>query len=134
MNHKIRNEIIKYTISFSIMTGLLFIVISTRKIFSGELDTKQIYRVLTDGFTIPGILFMLVGLLVFLTNQGSLTGLAYGLKRFVKALIPFMNRKTPETYQEYLDSRKKITGYGFLAISGLIFFSVGIIFLILFYA
>ena len=132
--HIIRNTILKYSISFTILTGLLFLVISTRGIFSDDLDKVTVYRYLTDGFTLPGIIFILVGLLVLLTNQGSLTSITWALKRFFKALIPFANTKPGLSYQEYKDTRTPITGYSFLFISGFIYFGIGLIFLILFYS
>ncbi len=133
MKNSIKIIILKYSISFAIMVGFLFLILGIRNYFNAELDLVTKYRYLTDAFTIPGMLFILVGLLVILTNQGSLASLAWLLRSLFFRLIPGGSVKKNQTYKEYLETRKKITGYGFLFISGAIFFLVGIIFLILFY-
>jgi len=133
LKDKILKELLKYGIAFSIMTGFLFLVLGLRNYFTENLDIVTRYRYLTDAFTLPGLLFLLIGVLIILTNQGSLSSLAWAMKRFVRMLIPGGGLKNNQTYKEYLETRKKITGYGFLFISGAIFFLVGIIFLILFY-
>lgn len=133
MKNRILKELLKYGIAFAIMTGLLFLILGLRNYFTESLDLVTRYRYLTDAFTLPGALFILVATLIFLTNQGSLTALTWALKRFVRMLIPGMGLKNNQTYYEYVESRKKIAGYLFILISGAIFFIVGMVFLILFY-
>lgn len=133
MKNRILTELIKYAIAFAIMTGFLFLILGLRNYFTESLDLVTKFRYLTDAFTLPGALFILVATLVFLTNQGSLTALTWALKRFVRMLIPGMGLKNNQTYYEYVESRKKIAGYLFILISGAIFFIVGMVFLILFY-
>ena len=133
MKNRILTELIKYAIAFAIMTGFLFLILGLRNYFTESLDLVTKYRYLTDAFTLPGALFILVAVLIFLTNQGSLTALTWALRRFVRMLIPGMGAKNTQTYYEYVESRKKIAGYLFILISGAVFFAVGMVFLILFY-
>ncbi|MCI6329263.1 MAG: DUF3899 domain-containing protein [Bacilli bacterium] len=129
--NKIVKNILKYSISFLIATGIFFLVISIRNIYSIT-DLQQIYRYLSDGFIIPGVLFIAVGLLIFLSNEGALRGVGYVVKRAVLMLLPFLGAKH-ETYAEYCANYKKANGFSFFFIIGGLFTLAGIIFTILFY-
>ena len=112
--NKIVKNILKYSISFLIATGIFFLVISIRNIYSTT-DLQQIYRYLSDGFIIPGVLFIAVGLLIFLSNEGALRGVGYVVKRAVLMLLPFLGAKH-ETYAEYCANYKKANGFSFFFI------------------
>lgn len=134
MNHKLRNTIIKYSIGITICGGFTFLILGIRGVFGNEpMSTEKIYLALTDAFTIPGALFILFGLLVFLTNKGSLNAIGWSLKRFFLMFIPGMGSKAQETYKEYRERKRPLEGYEFLYVVGFLFLAVGIIFLILFY-
>ena len=124
--------IIKYSICIVVNALICLTCLFLRNFTKLEAGTKEFYLVWCDSFTIPGLLSILFALFIFLINQGSLTALGYMLKRLAKSLIPFM-KKDDLTYYEYQQSRKKISGYLCLLWVGLVFFIVGIVFLILFY-
>ena len=96
------------------------------------------FRILTDAFTVPGVVLILVGVLVWISNQGAFDGLSFVGKRLVHSLLPFLftnkNGKI-ETYYDYV-SRKKaaggIRGYAFLFIVGGVFFAASLVFLFLY--
>ena len=90
---------------------------------------------LTDAFTIPGILLSLGCALIFISNQGGFNGLFYGLRRGKEILLPFLPHEYVK-YPEYVEKRKekKVTGYGFILHVGLVFLAVGIVLLVLFNA
>ena len=100
--------------------------------FIKETELKEKYRMLADSFTIPGLIYVLLGLLIMLTNKGSLDALGYMVKRAVKMLVP-MSKKDNMTYAEYKETKKGIHGYGFLFYIGAVVTAVGIVFTILFY-
>ncbi|MGL4949007.1 MAG: DUF3899 domain-containing protein [Anaeroplasmataceae bacterium] len=146
-----KSNIIKLCIKLAIMSVvaviLIFFVLNTNKYFNEEQlshivesGTRGYYesvyklkqKILSDAFIIPGALFVLFGFLFSLTNQGSLTAVSYSLKRFVKMMIPFVN-KDIEKYVDYANSRKKVSGYYPLYIVGGLLLTVGIIFTILFF-
>ena len=81
---------------------------------------------LIDAFSIPGILFIMVGLLIILINYNSLSGVLYILKKVYRSLIPFM-RKSEERYNEYLKNKKKINGSSVLITIGFIYIVLSII-------
>lgn len=128
----VKRIIIKYSITIAICLAFVFTCLFLRNFTKLEAGTKEFYRAWCDSFTIPGLLFILFALFIFLVNGGSLTALGYMLKRVAKALIPF-SKKDDMTYYEYRQSRKKISGYLCILWVGIAFFLVGLIFLILFY-
>ena len=131
MKSKIVLIIIKYLIAALAATGILIMALLLRDYFNTE-DLKQKIRYLADGFFIPGALYVLFGVFVWLVNEGTFTGLGYMFKHVLQTLIPMMKKDT-ETYAMYREKRKKIKGYYFLYFVGLPFLVTGIIFTILFY-
>ncbi|MBE5802783.1 MAG: DUF3899 domain-containing protein [Clostridiales bacterium] len=104
--------------------------------FSSALPKLEQYRLLCDAFTIPGIILVMVGFLVMISNAGNFLGLGYAAKHAVKMLIPFGNKKDERYYDYYQRKQEqgKVKGYGFIFITGLAFMMVAITFFILFYS
>lgn len=127
----IGKTIFKYAIAFLLCTGLTWLFLLVNHIFEKE-ELVDIYRVLADAFTFSGLLPILVCALIALANEGALDALGWALKRMIKTLIPMAN-KSDETYLEYKENRKKVSGFSFLVFTGLAFLIVGIVFIILFY-
>lgn len=100
--------------------------------FSFKLPIKEIYKLFSDAFFIPGALLLLFTALIALSNQGSLDSIGYMLKRFGQMILPF-TKKTNEKYADYVANKKRTKGYGFLGWIGLVYFIIGIIFTVLFY-
>ncbi|MCR5231689.1 MAG: DUF3899 domain-containing protein [Acholeplasmatales bacterium] len=116
--------IIKYSVAIIVATGLLFMALGLRNYFSVE-DNKEKIKMLSDGFTIPGVFLCLLGVLVWISNQGAFTGVSYLVKRMFTALLPRFRKE--ETYAEYRENRKKYSGYLFLFIVGGAFLITGIV-------
>lgn len=97
------------------------------------LDTLDRYRVLCDGFTIPGMLTLFAALLLMVSGQGALDGIGYCLSRMIHALS--FRGTERETYQDYLERHQagRIKGYGFLYAVGLTLMAVAVLFLALFH-
>ena len=99
-----------------------------------ELESEQEkLRILCDGFTIPGVLMIGISGLIYVANKGAFYGLGYGLRTAKEILLPFL----PHEYVRYRDyvakkKEKKVKGYLFILIAGLLFLAVGIILLIRF--
>jgi hypothetical protein len=102
--------------------------------WSPDLALVDQYRVLCDGFSIPGILMVLFALLFTLNNLGALDTIAY-LMSFLPRMIAPGAFGEPEQLVDYVESRraKRTKGYGFLYIVGFIFLGIAIVFLYLFY-
>ncbi len=121
---------LKYLIAFLVATGIFFITISIRNIYTLT-DKQKIIGALSDGFAIPGVLFIAFGALMWLANLGSFNGIGYVMKHLFMMLIP-LSKKKHETYAQYLETRKKVNGFGFLFVIGGVFLLAGIIFMLLF--
>lgn len=133
-NKRRLSVLIKYLIS--LVVGALFVVmvLFIENYFSAT-ETIERYKILSDAFTFAGVLLILFAALVFISSKGGFDGIGYSLSRLVKMLIPFANR-SDETYAQYKERKraKGITkGYSCVFFSGLAYFAVSIVFLILYY-
>lgn len=103
--------------------------------WSSDLALVDEYRVLCDGFSIPGIMMVLFGMLFSLNNLGALDTIAY-LMSFLPRMIAPGAFGEPEEFYDYVESRraKRTKGYGFLYIVGFIFLAIALVFMYLFYS
>lgn len=132
MSKRVRTGLIKYGIFAVICVAFALVYCNSREFSQQNLPEK--YRILCDAFSIPGLLSLCVGALMWASNDGIFNGLSYCLGVAWKALIPGGRAKT-ERYYDYVTRRneKKLTGYGFLLIGGGVCMAVAVVFLILFY-
>ena len=102
--------------------------------FAGAEGAER-YQLLCDALTVPGVLLLCAGALIWVTNLGALDGLGYGLRLALRALIPGRRLQKEESYRDYVLGRqqKRVKGYGFLLISGAVTIAVSLIFLGLYY-
>ena len=127
--------LIIYLVEIAVATGLVFVFLSIRDVFTIPVDQVTLYRYLADAFTIPGVLFIMLGLLIILSVHGAFIGLGYVFRRMGRVLLPFIFKKDM-TYGEYLDSRKEkqksAQSISFFIV-GTVFLIVAIVFIVLFY-
>ena len=145
MSEKVVSYIKKYAIAFAILVIFTVVILVLRQNnpqtlpdwFSPENQptNEQIkYQNLADAFQIPSVIMLMVGVLVWVANQGTFDMISYGLNRAKGSLLPFLGQ-SDETFYDYKvrKSAKRITGYSFLFISGGIYLIPGIIFNILYH-
>jgi hypothetical protein len=86
-------------------------------------------RTLCDGFTIPGILCLCAGTLVWVSGQGFFDGLGYCLSVTRNALFPSCRRGT-ETYYDYIRRHQKSrkADFCFLFVYGGICLAIALLF------
>lgn len=133
MKGSVRGKVIKYGISSVFCLGLAALYVGLRD-FSLQ-STMEKYRILCDAFTIPGLVLVMLGALMAVSNEGALDGVAYVLSYAVKILIPG-KRHEHEKYYDYVERKRqqgRVKGYGFLFVVGGISLAIAIIFMILFY-
>lgn len=132
MSQRLRNNLIKY--SSCVAAGLLvgYFYLSGHGFFDQPLVDK--YRLLSDAFMLPGFLMVAFGLLIFLANEGSFTGISFIAQKAVGLLIPFLYKQKGETYREYVERKtaKRTQGYGFLFVCGCVFLAVSVVFVVLY--
>ena len=92
------------------------------------------YRILSDAFSIPGLLLIFAGLLIWVSNAGALDAISYCLSTAITALIPGRRVLGFEKYGDYKErkSGKAIKGYGFLFVVGAAATAVSIVFVFLY--
>ena len=132
MSEKLRARLLKYGISAAVCIGLVALYCGTRDFSKMQLVEK--YRTLCDAFTIPGLLALCVGVLIWASNDGFFFGLSYCLNVAWRALIPGARYKH-ERYYDYVTRKreKRISGYGFLFLVGGVCMAVALVFMALFY-
>lgn len=136
MNKKARSNLLKYGITTFVAVLIASAVINLHG-YDEAMTAADKYRILSDAFTIPGVVLMLCSLLVFVSNQGIFDGISYALRYAVKSLIPGLGGQKQERYSDYIERKREkggIAGYAFLFHVGLVFFLIALVFIGLFYS
>lgn len=133
MSGSVKSNLLKYGISTAVVAVIAGVYIGTRDFLS--LDRVEQYLVLTDAFTIPGLTLILLGCLVWLSNEGALDAISYAGSWLVKRLLPGGALGEQESYLEYVERKRenKATGYGFLFQVGGVAMAIALINMFLFY-
>lgn len=128
--------IIKYLSGFMI-GGVMSCLVMSNYGFSAAQTSAERYKILCDAFTVPGVLILAVGALVWLSAQGATDSITYLIGGIFKRLIP-IGRWKEERFEKYYDfverkRAKRPKGYGFIFVIGGVFMAIAIVFMILFY-
>ena len=133
----LKKNLIKYGISVSLALLMAYAFVALRVDFEHPEKTElmQWYLVLCDAFTVPGLLYLMFGCFMSLSNQGAMDGLGYVTANAIKMLIPGGATKM-ERYKEYLERRRanRVKGYGFLYVVGAGCMAIAGVFMALFYS
>ena len=137
MSSTVKKNLIKYGVTSFLALGLAFLYVYLRVDLADPAATARLewYKILSDAFTIPGLLLLMFGCLMSLSNMGAMDGLGYVVVNTLKMLIPGGGLKL-ERYKEYLERRRenRVKGYGFLYVIGAVFMSVALVCMVLFYS
>jgi hypothetical protein len=137
VSSSLKKNLLKYGITTFLALSLAYFYVSVRVDFSNMEATPrmELYRIICDAFTIPGLVLIMLGCLMSLSNTGALDGLGYVGSIAVKMLLPGGALKM-ERYKEYLERRRqnRIKGYGFLYLVGFGCMAISLIFMALFYS
>ena len=137
MSEARRKLLTKYAITIGICCLMIWGVISIRTSELGEFSRLSVllrYQVLCDAFTVPGMLLILSGLLMFVANEGALDGLGY-LGHYLKNMFIPGSRSKTKKYFDYVEAKreKRVKGFGFLFVVGGVCMLIALVFLGLFY-
>ena len=137
MSSSLKKNLMKYGISVGVGLILTYIYISARLDLAnlGAVEKVELYRIFCDGFSVPGILLLMFGFLMSVSNQGVMDGVSYVLVNAARMLIPTAALKS-ERYNEYVERKRanRVKGYGFLYVVALVFLAVAGVFMALFYS
>ena len=133
MFEKIVPYIKKYVASFGILGAATCLILLLREFSSADPAATK-YLNLADAFTIPGVIILMVGVLIWVSTLGNFDMLTYGLSRAKNTFIPSPKAKDERFYDYKMRKEKKrIKGYSFLFVSGGVYMIPAIIFNILYY-
>ena len=130
MSKRAKTLLTKYGCCAAFVAALAYVYIAARDFDGAALWEKLV--MLCDAFTIPGMLLILAGAMVWVANMGALDGLSYAVAWAFRSLIPGGRASRDETYADYVERKRenKVRGYGFLFIAGGITMAVAIAFLV----
>lgn len=133
MNEKRKELLIKYAVCFVVASIFTVLVFWARNFFTDDLGVNL--QVLSDGFSISGILLILFSGLLFVSGEGALLGIGFVMRNVFLYFVPY-GRKHHETYAQYRERKvggPKRTGTLCPLITGLFFLAIGLIFTIIWY-
>ena len=131
---KIKKILIKYGISIGVGAALVLLFLDLNGFYAAEVLTDK-YKLIADAFTIPGVIFVMVAALVWVSTTGFFDMLSYGLGKAVRSLIPGGAAKKSESFFDYKTSKegKRFSGYSFILFTGILFLVIGVVFTALFF-
>lgn len=120
-------SVVKYLITLAVGIGLAIWVMISKDVFD-EKRLFMIYQIIAEGFSVPAVLMLGFGGLIFVSNEGTFDSLSYGLTSFFD-LFRREKRNKFKTFYDYRESKKdKKLGFGFLLVCGLVFVAIAAIF------
>lgn len=128
MKSEKKELLIKYAVCLGVASAITLAVFCIKGFFTDRIETN--IGILSDGFTVSGMLLTLFAGLLFVNSEGAFIGIGFVLRNIVQAFVP-MGRRHHEFYAQYRERKlgklKKredhcvlVVGLGFLAI-GIIF-------------
>lgn len=129
MSDRVKSLLIKYGCSTLFVAVMAYSYIAARDFAGAKTWEKMV--MICDALTVPGMLLLMVGALIWAANTGALDGITYAVGFAFRALIPG-GRHKDERYADYVERQreKRVKGYGFLLITGGITMAVATVFLI----
>lgn len=130
-----KSPIVRYLIAIAVCSVAAGLILWTHGFDTAETLTER-YKILSDAFTIPGVLSIMICALLWSSTLGAFDGIGYTVGQIGTMLLPMYGTKSKHrTYYDYKESKKdkRIKGYSFLLFVGLGFLAVGIVFTILFH-
>ena len=92
-------------------------------------------QILSDGFFVSGILFVLFSGMMYISGEGALIGIGFVLRNVAQAFIP-MGRRHHEFYAQYRErmlGKLKKSSDRCIFVTGLVFLLTGIVFTVIWY-
>ena len=125
--------LLRYGIAIAAEIGLLFAYFGLVGLFS-ETSLVRIYKLLSDGFLVVGMLAFGIGLLVYFSTLGAFNFLSFTALKIASKFAHTMPIATM-SYGDYVSSKKKSDAkFGYLLITGAVLLVVCGIFIALFYS
>ncbi len=129
---KKKGTFLRYLIAVLAEIALLFAYFWLVNLFQ-DTTLLDIYKHLSDGFMVVGLLAFGIGVLVYFANLGAFNFLSFVTLKVASKFVPSMKIATM-SYGDYIESKKKTNArFGYLLTTGAVLLATSIVFLILFY-
>lgn len=122
---------VKYLICFGAASLISVAVFGIEGFFTDDLAVNL--QILADGFMVSGALFLLFAGLIFVSSQGALIGIGFIMRNVILTWFVPLGRKKQELYGDYRERKIaeiKKNNTPAIWVVGLVFFAVGIGFMI----
>ena len=132
MSARVKTNLAKYG-TCAVVTALLIWAYLGPRDFAGA-ALQERCRLLCAAFTIPGLGMVLLGSLLWASNEGALWGISYCVRVAISALMPGARREGYERYGDYVARKMQnpVRGFSFLFISGGSAMAVALVFWMLY--
>ena len=123
-----KTKLLQYGITTVVLAACSILIMISKDLFT-QTNLKEIYKILTDSFFVPGTVAVCFGLLIVASNEGTFYIFTYGMQSFInlfKRDRSKMKYKTYYDYKEAMSDNKK--PYGFILLVGLVFVAISLIF------
>ena len=133
MKQETKSLLIKYIVCFCVASLITFIVFWIKGFFTES--TAVNIQILSDGFSIAGLILTLFAGMMYVSGEGALIGIGFVMRNVLLAFIP-MGRKHHETYKQYRERKLgtiKKSSDKCLLFTGLLFLLIGVAFTIIWY-
>jgi hypothetical protein len=129
--------LIKYIVCFCVASAITAAIIVLKYSLNNNPSEKiSVLSVLSDGFTVSGVLMILFAGMMFVSGEGALIGIGFVLRNIVLAFVP-AGRMRHEKYADYRERKmaeaKKTSDHSIL-VTGLVFLAIGIVFIFIWYS
>ncbi len=125
--------LLKYLVCFGVASLIAVAVFAIDGFFTDDIAVNM--QILSDGFSVAGILMLLFAGMLFISSEGALIGIGFVMRNVVLAFIP-MGRTKHELYAKYRERKlaelKKQSDHCVL-FTGLLFLVIGIAFSVIWY-
>lgn len=123
-----------YLICAGVILAIALFLAGEGGIFSAD-TPSEIFRILSDSFFVPGILFMGCGALGWMATKGTYDMLSFGCGRITRNFIPGMDKEKFDNFYQYKQRRdedgRKWKPH--LLISGAMAFLLALVFTVLYF-
>lgn len=133
-----RSLLIKYVICIVVASLIVGVVIWSKYNQAEDFELAApnfLIQVLSDAFSVSGILLVLFSGLMFVSGEGALLGIGFVMRSVLMWFVP-LGRMQHETYKEYRERKlggPKRSGNSCIFLTGLVFLVIGIIFTVIWY-
>ena len=134
MSNRAKGNLVKYGLSTGAALLMIGYYCSSRNLVLESVMER--WRILCDAFTIPGLTYILVGLLLLIANEGFFDMFSYAASKAVGLFLPGRGfSEKDEKYFDYVQRKreKRPSGFGFLFVVGGVLMAFALVFMLLFY-